>query len=788
MIRETTRRNSILSLAMVLVGGTLTGCLAETEPVSSSEPDAVADVGEVGSELGAAGSNGDGWKFPNQRGDRHNRNFCPLVAAFANPSAIKVGQKLNVTGFAFDFDRRPQALTFKWAASPTNRGTFDSSTAKSTKFKCTAAGNVKLTFSASDGDCTRSFSVTVNCKPVTTPVCGNGVIEGNEICDGNCPTTCNDNKACTTDKLTGSASTCNAVCSSTPITVCKTGDGCCPTSCTNANDAECPAQPPRCGDGIVQGAETCDGNCPASCEDGIACTKDVRTGTAEACNVVCAHTQVTACSRTADGCCPTGCNGLTDADCNPVCGNSAIEAGETCDPQSSCPTSCNDNTACTKDTLNGAASTCNAACTFTTITACASGDGCCPSGCARPADNDCPPALPCGNGTLDQGETCDNSSPTKCPTTCDDGIACTQDVPSGSAATCTFACQHPAITVCNGTTDSCCPGGCNTGNDPDCTMRCGDGRVDPPETCDGNCPTSCADTNPCTEDASTGSAAECTLVCTHTPITTPACLCGNGRIDQGEACDGNCPTTCEDSNPCTTDTLEGSATACTAKCTHTPISSPACLCGNGQLDNGEKCDNSSTTTCPTMCTASSNVCTPNRIQGTADTCSAECVSTELACGAAGDMCCPPNCTSGQDADCTDACATCHARDTDGFCVQPLADCDALQGVTGPTNPFRPNMPRNQLCREIVTCMETKHCAATAATDCLCGAGVDVTTCFARSSFDQMEGACDELIAAGAETTNVTELAVRISLSEYAVGAAVAVIEICDQLSCRAECL
>lgn len=35
-------------------------------------------------------------------------------------------------------------------------------------------------------------------------------------------------------------------------------------------------------------------------------------------------------------------------------------------------------------------------------------------------------------------------------------------------------------------------------------------------------------------------------------------------LDPGETCDGNCPTSCDDANACTTDQLTGSAAQCTA--------------------------------------------------------------------------------------------------------------------------------------------------------------------------------------------------------------------------------
>lgn len=72
------------------------------------------------------------------------------------------------------------------------------------------------------------------------------------------------------------------------------------------------------------------------------------------------------------------------------CGDGVVSAPtETCDPPSTCPTSCDDKNACTKDALSGSASACDAKCEHTPITACAAGDGCCPAGCTSVNDADC---------------------------------------------------------------------------------------------------------------------------------------------------------------------------------------------------------------------------------------------------------------------------------------------------------------------------------------------------------------------------------------------------------------
>lgn len=220
--------------------------------------------------------------------------------------------------------------------------------------------------------------------------CGNGMVDDNETCDGDCPS-CDDNNACTIDMTFGSAETCDVSCGRSVITACGDGDGCCPAGCTTANDDDCSAS---CGNGNIDANETCDppGTCPTACNDGDACTNDLMTGSPANCNAACSTSDITACTN-GDGCCPNGCNATNDSDCSASCGNGVIEGNETCDPKASCPTSCNDNDACTTNVLTGDMSTCNAVCSYPAITTCTNGDGCCPSGCTFSNDDDCPPPM-----------------------------------------------------------------------------------------------------------------------------------------------------------------------------------------------------------------------------------------------------------------------------------------------------------------------------------------------------------------------------------------------------------
>ena len=101
----------------------------------------------------------------------------------------------------------------------------------------------------------------------------------------------------------------------------------------------------------------------------------------------------------------------------------------------------------------------------------------------------------------------------------------------GNPSDCTAECVFTPITTCiHG--DGCCPDGCDPTTDNDCSLTCGDGVVDAGEACDGNCPTSCHDTDECTTDTLVGSAANCSAQCSYAKITT--CVSG----------DGCCPTIC----------------------------------------------------------------------------------------------------------------------------------------------------------------------------------------------------------------------------------------------------
>ncbi|MCA1791409.1 MAG: hypothetical protein LC667_16645, partial [Thioalkalivibrio sp.] len=147
----------------------------------------------------------------------------------------------------------------------------------------------------------------------------------------------------------------------------------------------------------------------------------------------------------------------------------------------------------------------------------------------------------CGNGTLNQGEQCDDGNTTSgdgCQSNCrvQDGYECT-----GSPSVCA----------------------------PEAEVDCGDGIVDEGEDCDGG--------------------ACCTTECTYRPSTT-TCRGAAGVCDAAEKCTGA-------SSTCPADQLKPSTTICRAAvpdcidepeyCTGTSVDCPpgsAPTCGNGVVD------------------------------------------------------------------------------------------------------------------------------------------------------------------------------------------------------------
>lgn len=271
------------------------------------------------------------------------------------------------------------------------------------------------------------------------------------------------------------------------------------------------------------------------------------------------------------------------------CGDGMVSGAEFCDTaidageDGACPTECANEDPCISTALAG--TMCMAMCEESMITEFVDDDMCCPAGGTPGDDNDCLEDR-CGNGTVEAGEVCDTAiaagSVGACPTTCDDGIPCTNDDVT-NIGTCAALCRFDPITE-PADDDMCCPAGAVFADDNDCSETCGNGSVETGETCDtmidagneGACPTACDDGVMCTNDA-LQAAGTCNAECTATPITAPAngdmccpsgadantdddCapICPNGVREAGEGCDdGNmvnddaCDNMCQPTTPTT---------------------------------------------------------------------------------------------------------------------------------------------------------------------------------------------------------------------------------------------
>jgi len=113
-------------------------------------------------------------------------------------------------------------------------------------------------------------------------MCGDGTTQPTETCDGDCPASCDDADACTTDTRTGTPERCDVACGHTDITACADGDGCCPIGCAAADDGDCAGADQCTIDGVVYDADDLDpaGDCricdpPSSRTDWTPCPAPV---------------------------------------------------------------------------------------------------------------------------------------------------------------------------------------------------------------------------------------------------------------------------------------------------------------------------------------------------------------------------------------------------------------------------------------------------------------------------------------------------------------------------------
>ncbi len=391
------------------------------------------------------------------------------------------------------------------------------------------------------------------CFPNQIPICGNGIVEMDEECDGLdfAGLTCRD------EGFAGGTLRCSEDC--------------------HLNVAGC--VPALCGNGVAETPEACD----TMDMGGSSCSDVGLTGGPVSCYRNC----------TADF---AACDPL------PSCGNGILETGEQCEPGQdvgSCDRigfpggrlGCNDN--CTLDTSGCTLSVCGNGLAEADVgmvedcdgddlrqASCADlgypgGDLACLQDCTYDTSG-CLVPDSCGNGVREGLEQCDGEDFS--------GMTCRSLGFSGGTLRCTQACGYD--------TSACEEEG----------PRCGNGVLEEGEECDGRQSV----IQSCLELGFSGGALSCDCTC---ELDTSRCTCPEGTLHQENGCVvGPPPETCGDGivqpgEQCDGDDLAGQTCqsmglapgmlACNGSCGFdlSGCGQPT-SCGNGVRDFGEECDGS----------------------------------------------------------------------------------------------------------------------------------------------------------------------------------------------------
>lgn len=499
---------------------------------------------------------------------------CTRVRCIEN----RCTQNLDHTSCPADTCRKGTCTLSGCAQTPVISGPCDDGNACTVGTTCNLFGNCAggTNKSCADGDaCT-----TDACEP-TTGECSNTPTPDPLCC--NTPADCaDDGVACTTASCLGN--TCahvpdDALCPGGPCrTAACTATGCVQTLTPNAacDDGNACTTGDLCG-----GAGACTPGAATNCDDNNPCTND-------ACNPLtgCSHSAIAACCVNDNGCADDGI-ACTVARCAPNnrcvhdldhtrcpddvcragtctltgCDSTLVTSGacddgdlcmsdKTCDGSGACsggtPVVCDDDDDCTDDTCEP-----GSGCTFTPIPdaiCCESVADCNDDGsaCTTPVCADgrcdfdydhevCPDGV-CRAGVC-TGDGCFQTRVTSGP--CDDGALCTVDKTCNAQGNCT-----------GGTPRSCDDGDACTADFCDPTLGCVD--TSPGEcTVDGECATA----DPCVVGACRGggTCAFTPLACAPLDACTPT-VCQPDPDGFGASCVAADPITCDDDDPCTTDT------------------------------------------------------------------------------------------------------------------------------------------------------------------------------------------------------------------------------------------
>lgn len=546
---------------------------------------------------------------------------------------------------------------------------------------------------ASLGFKTGTLACAASCKAFNTAqctgtaACGNGVIDGFEICDGSAWGFYGGPSCADFGLGTGNA-TCSASC--TPVfTACQQVDLCEAYGWYNESTPYC--------DPCERLGGHADPDCITACAQGGGCGDNFNS-----------YAGVYSCTAA----------GRPDPDCG-TCGNGSINGGELCDGATFFNASAD---SCAEWGFSGGTLGCRADCVpnFAACTKTTCGDGqiqgyeacdgtnyggatcggygygagslACVNNCLFHDTAQCDGLASCGNGVVDGVEACDKQGSTVITAlgnnTCaafgygSGNLGCTSGcalVLSGCSMYDGTAPEPAAPDYCKslgyyndgaycdacellgGTADPDCAAlcGADTGHkcadyytpaadvwscvatrgapDPDCGA-CGNGLLEGSEYCDG---TQFADGfGTCQAFGFVGGTLSCRADCAPNLAACTKSTCGNGTREGYEVCDGAAlgspAPTCASlgyktgSVTCKSDCSGYVTTAC--------VAGGVAACGNGRLDSFESCDG---TLFAQVGTQAGNVCTAYGISGAAGqavTCNADCTLNFSACTGTSDFC------------------------------------------------------------------------------------------------------------------------------------------------------
>lgn len=432
--------------------------------------------------------------------------------------------------------------------------------------------------------CTRIEGCECRAEDQCAPICGDGLLRGEELCDdGNAAPGDGCDDRCRTESgyiCDGQPSTCLTRCGDGVAAgeeACDdgneaTGDGCTP-ECAVESGWRCSAAgcAPICGDGMLVGPEICEPElqrvgCAADCRPrpGFECLVVGQNDGRVVCRPICGDGVITgdeACDdrnlRPEDGCrsCQVEegwvCEGEPSI-CKPICGDGRVLGGEECDPGPDDNGSQDLRRACGPD--------CRAAPGYE-----------CEDGICSP--------IACAQGDV-----------------CDDGNACTRDDVCSYDGLCRGALKPSCLTYCSATCifdrlsgrTNCCEETCGlTGRCSDCAVS--DGVPEP--MCSYVCQTAecdarCREHSTCSLTYAPGatvvsggdaelvcdSGAVCSMSCDGTRIlvgSEPTCTlsCAQGAICILESCvDASCELNCQDGSLLECQTTRGRVLVCGRDC------------------------------------------------------------------------------------------------------------------------------------------------------------------------------------------------------------------------------